>query len=103
VFPGDGAVDVPMLIGASYMMLRSSYDKFGGFSPFFRTWGRLEQDLSLRRCGRKVRDVCTGRPFLAQEVSLQSVLGRHRVQPVGYRARRIRRVNFKAAMAITSG
>jgi polypeptide N-acetylgalactosaminyltransferase len=48
VFPGDGAVDVPMLIGASYMMLRSSYDKIGGFSPFFRTWGRLEQDLSLR-------------------------------------------------------
>jgi polypeptide N-acetylgalactosaminyltransferase len=48
VFPGNGAVDVPMLIGASYMMLRSSYDKIGGFSPFFRTWGRLEQDLSLR-------------------------------------------------------
>jgi polypeptide N-acetylgalactosaminyltransferase len=48
IFPGDGAVDVPMLIGASYMMLRSSYDRIGGFSPFFRTWGRLEQDLSLR-------------------------------------------------------
>jgi polypeptide N-acetylgalactosaminyltransferase len=48
VFPGDGAVEVPMLIGASYMMLRSSYDKIGGFSPLFRTWGRLEQDLSLR-------------------------------------------------------
>jgi polypeptide N-acetylgalactosaminyltransferase len=48
VFPSDGAVDVPMLIGANYMMLRSSYDKIGGFSPFFRTWGRLEQDLSLR-------------------------------------------------------
>ena len=37
-----------MLIGASYIMLRSSYDSIGGFSPFFRTWGRLEQDLSLR-------------------------------------------------------
>jgi polypeptide N-acetylgalactosaminyltransferase len=48
VFPGDGADDVPMLIGASYMMLRSSYDRIGGFSPLFRTWGRLEQDLSLR-------------------------------------------------------
>jgi polypeptide N-acetylgalactosaminyltransferase len=48
VFPGEGAVEVPMLIGASYMMLRSSYDRIGGFSPFFRTWGRLEQDLSLR-------------------------------------------------------
>jgi polypeptide N-acetylgalactosaminyltransferase len=48
VCPGDGAVEVPMLIGASYMMLRSSYDRIGGFSPFFRTWGRLEQDLSLR-------------------------------------------------------
>lgn len=48
VFPGDGAVDVPMLIGANYMMLRSSYDKIGGFSPVFRTWGRLEQDLCWR-------------------------------------------------------
>jgi GT2 family glycosyltransferase len=46
--PGDGAVEVPMLIGACYMMLRQSYDRLGGFSPFFRTWGRLEQDLSLR-------------------------------------------------------
>jgi len=48
VFPGEGAVDVPMLIGASYMMLRSSYERIGGFSPFFRIWGRLEQDLCLR-------------------------------------------------------
>jgi glycosyltransferase involved in cell wall biosynthesis len=48
VFPGDGAVEVPMLIGASYMMLRGSYERIGGFSPFFRTWGRLEQDLCLR-------------------------------------------------------
>ncbi|HKV77755.1 MAG TPA: glycosyltransferase [Candidatus Sulfotelmatobacter sp.] len=48
VFPGDGAVEVPMLIGANYMMLRSSYERVGGFSPFFRTWGRLEQDLCLR-------------------------------------------------------
>jgi len=37
-----------MLIGACYMMLRSSYERVGGFSPFFRTWGKLEQDLSLR-------------------------------------------------------
>ena len=48
VFPGDRAVEVPMLIGANYMMLRSSYERIGGFSPFFRTWGRLEQDLCLR-------------------------------------------------------
>jgi hypothetical protein len=47
-YPGQGAVEVPMLIGACYMMLRSSYDRLGGFSPFFRTWGKLEQDLSLR-------------------------------------------------------
>ena len=47
-FPGEGAVEVPMLIGACYAMLRSSYEKIGGFSPFFRTWGRLEQDLSTR-------------------------------------------------------
>jgi len=47
-YPGDGAVEVPMLIGACYMMLREGYDRLGGFSPFFRTWGRVEQDLSLR-------------------------------------------------------
>lgn len=47
-FPGDGAVEVPMLIGACYMMLRSSYERLGGYSPFFRTWGKLEQDLSAR-------------------------------------------------------
>ncbi|HZS56888.1 MAG TPA: glycosyltransferase [Bryobacteraceae bacterium] len=46
--PGEEAVEVPMLIGACYMMLRNSYERIGGFSPFFRTWGRLEQDLSLR-------------------------------------------------------
>jgi glycosyltransferase involved in cell wall biosynthesis len=46
--PGEGAVEVPMLIGACYMMLRGSYDRIRGFSPFFRTWGKLEQDLSLR-------------------------------------------------------
>jgi glycosyltransferase involved in cell wall biosynthesis len=46
--PGMNAPEVPMLIGACYMMLRSSYEKLGGFSPFFRTWGKLEQDLSAR-------------------------------------------------------
>ena len=47
-YPGVGSVEVPMLIGACYMMLRESYTRLGGFSPFFRTWGKLEQDLSLR-------------------------------------------------------
>lgn len=47
-FPGDGAVEVPMVIGACYMTLRQTYERIGGFSPFFRTWGRLEQDISSR-------------------------------------------------------
>ena len=47
-FPGDGAVEVPMVIGACYMVLRQSYEHLGGFSPFFRTWGRCEQDISAR-------------------------------------------------------
>jgi hypothetical protein len=47
-FPGEKAVDVPLAIGACYMVLRESYDRFGGFSPFFRTWGKLEQDLCAR-------------------------------------------------------
>jgi glycosyltransferase involved in cell wall biosynthesis len=46
--PGNRAVEVPMLIGACYAMLRKSYDQLGGFSPFLRTWGKLEQDLCLR-------------------------------------------------------
>lgn len=46
--PEAGAVEVPMLIGACYAMLRERYHRIGGFSPFFRSWGKLEQDLSLR-------------------------------------------------------
>jgi hypothetical protein len=47
-FPGDGAVEVPMVIGACYMVLRQIYERIGGFSPFFRTWGKLEQDICCR-------------------------------------------------------
>ncbi len=47
-FRGGGAVDVPMVIGACYMTLRSTYDALGGFSPLFRIWGGDEQDLSAR-------------------------------------------------------
>jgi hypothetical protein len=45
---GAGAPEVPMALGACYMLLRSSYEALGGFSPLFRTWGADEQDLSLR-------------------------------------------------------
>lgn len=47
-FPGDGAVEVPMWIGACYMTLRESYEKLGGFSPFSRVWGKSEQDMCAR-------------------------------------------------------
>src|SRR5262249_34739530 len=47
-FPGHGAVDVPMVIGACYMILRISYEILGGFSPLFKVWGVDEQDLSAR-------------------------------------------------------
>lgn len=46
--PAAGAVEVPMVIGACYMMLRQSYEKIGGFSPFFRVWGKADQDISIR-------------------------------------------------------
>ncbi|MCZ2079441.1 MAG: glycosyltransferase [Bryobacteraceae bacterium] len=42
------APEVPMVIGACYMMRRDSYERMGGFSPLFRTWGIDEQDLSAR-------------------------------------------------------
>ncbi|MGD0009753.1 MAG: glycosyltransferase [Terriglobia bacterium] len=47
-FPGEGAVDVPMVMGACYLMLRESYERIGGFSPLFRIWGKDEQDISAR-------------------------------------------------------
>jgi glycosyltransferase involved in cell wall biosynthesis len=47
-FPGSGCVEVPMVIGACYMMLRDSYERLGGFSPLFRIWGCNEQDMSAR-------------------------------------------------------
>ena len=64
-FPGPGAVEVPMIIGACYMLTRRTYDALGGFSPLFRVWGADEQDLSARawmagvgvRC---VADACVG-------------------------------------------
>ncbi|MGI5148115.1 glycosyltransferase [Plantactinospora sp. CA-294935] len=46
--PGPGAAEVPMVLGACYMILRSGYHTLGGFSPLFRVWGADEQDLSAR-------------------------------------------------------
>ena len=63
--PGRAAVEVSMVIGACYMLLRSSYEALGGFSPLFRVWGADEQDLSARAwlagLGVKcVTDACVG-------------------------------------------
>jgi GT2 family glycosyltransferase len=41
-------VEVPMIIGACYMIERDSYGRLGGFSPHFRIWGIDEQDISAR-------------------------------------------------------
>jgi GT2 family glycosyltransferase len=46
--PGRHVVEVPMIVGACYMLLRSSYEALGGFSPLFRVWGVDEQDMSAR-------------------------------------------------------
>lgn len=37
-----------MIIGACYMMLRSSYQQLGGCSPLFLVWGADDQDISAR-------------------------------------------------------
>jgi len=47
-FPGPGAVEVPMIVGACYMTLRSSYEEFGGCSPLFRVYGADDIDISAR-------------------------------------------------------
>ncbi len=46
--PEPDVVDIPMMIGACYMLSRAAYRQLGGFSPLFRTWGVDEQDLCLR-------------------------------------------------------
>jgi glycosyltransferase involved in cell wall biosynthesis len=46
--PGDGAVEVPMVIGACYLIHRDTYAQLGGLSPLFRVWGSDEQDFSAR-------------------------------------------------------
>lgn len=46
--PDKSVVEVPMVIGACYMLLRQSYQTLGGMSPFFRSWGHDEQDISAR-------------------------------------------------------
>ena len=55
--PAAATVDVPVAIGGCYMMRRDSYERCGGFSPFFRVWGVDEQDVSVRAwvtgCGVK--------------------------------------------------
>lgn len=62
-FPGPGAFDVPMVIGACYMLLRTSYERLHGFSPLFRVWGVDEQDMSARAwlAGLGVQCVTTAR------------------------------------------
>jgi hypothetical protein len=47
-FSGSGAVDVPMIVGACYIALRSSYEQFGGCSPLFRVYGADDIDMSVR-------------------------------------------------------
>jgi GT2 family glycosyltransferase len=47
-FTDDGAVEVPMIIGGCTMILRETYKQTGGFSPFFRTYGVEDIDLSIR-------------------------------------------------------
>jgi GT2 family glycosyltransferase len=56
--PADAiAVDVPMMIGACYLMRREACEWLGGFSPHFRVWGVDEQDVSARAwmAGMRVR------------------------------------------------
>lgn len=61
--PGSGAHDVPSLLGACYMMRRSTYEAIGGWCPVFRVWGAEEPDLSVRawKAGFPVRCVADSR------------------------------------------
>jgi len=61
--PPTDVVDVPMIIGACYMLSQEAYIKLGGFSSLFRTWGVDEQDLCLRAhlMGVPVRCVANAR------------------------------------------
>lgn len=78
--PEEPVVDVPMVIGACYMIGRESYTKFGGFSPLFRVWGTDEQDISARAWinGVGVKCVTDARVgHLCRSVSQYEVLFEH--------------------------
>lgn len=42
------AMDVPMVIGACYVMRKDAYDAIGGWNPHFSIYGSEEQDISAR-------------------------------------------------------
>jgi hypothetical protein len=93
--PAHLVVDVPMVIGACYIMRRDAYERMGGFCPHFRIWGIDEQDMSARawiagfrvRCvtEAKVGHLCRGQfPYAVefnhlefnQMVMVRSIFGR---------------------------
>lgn len=45
---GVGPIDVPLIIGACYMMRRSSYERLGGCCPLFHGWGIDDMEISIR-------------------------------------------------------
>ncbi len=61
--PRGRVADVPMVLGACYGLEREAYEHLGGFSPHYRVWGMVEQDLSYRawmsgfrvRCATRAR------------------------------------------------
>ncbi len=61
VQPRDRVVDVPMVLGACYGLERATYEQLGGFSPHYRVWGMVEQDLSYRAWMSGLRVRCATR------------------------------------------
>jgi GT2 family glycosyltransferase len=59
--PDQPMVEVPMVIGACYMMQRDAYLQMGGFSPHFKIWGNEEQDMSARAWMSGMRIACATR------------------------------------------
>lgn len=46
--PEEPIADVPMVVGACYMIAREAYGRLGGFSPLLRSWGPNEPDICAR-------------------------------------------------------
>lgn len=73
--PRSALANIPMLMGACYMLTRVTSDRLGGFNPILKSWGLLEQDLSLRARIAGMRVCCATKAGVGHYYRLNSPAG----------------------------